>query len=137
MKIFIKTTINAPIIEVWKAWVTPEDIMQWNYATENWICPNAEIELKIGKHFSYRMQEKEGSMGFDFKGQFTVIQINRRIEYVLEDGRKVNTTFVESAHGIDVEQSFDAEDKHSGEQQRLGWLAILHNFKQYVENNRH
>jgi len=133
MKISINTTVNAPLKNVWEAWVNPKDIVQWNYATEEWICPDAKIELQPKGSFNYRMEAKDGSMGFNFEGVFTKIETHQVIEYALEDGRKVNTTFVEDTQGVTVEQSFDAEDEHSGKQQKKGWQAILNNFKQHVE----
>lgn len=135
MKIIIDTIINAPLNHVWKTWVSPEDIVQWNHASAEWICPNAKVELKQGGGFNYRMEAKDGSMGFDFTGEFTAIETNKKIQFVLEDGRQGSTTFAETASGIKVEQSFDAEDEHSAEQQKQGWQAILNNFKQYVERN--
>ncbi|RQX21339.1 ATPase, partial [Aeromonas caviae] len=32
-----------------------------------------------------------------------------------------------------VEERFDAESLHSGEQQRAGWQSILDNFKRHME----
>ncbi|WP_083891395.1 SRPBCC domain-containing protein [Cyanobium gracile] len=68
MQITIEVNIAAPIDEVWKAWTSPADIQQWNAASEDWHCPSAEIDLRAGGKFSYRMEAKDGSMGFDFGG---------------------------------------------------------------------
>ena len=134
MKISIETTINAPIETVWAAWTTPADITQCNFASDDWICPNAEIVLKVGGDFSSRMEAKDGSLGFDFCGTFSIIEEPNKIEYVLDDDRKVLITFIETEHGIKLVESFDAEDENSAEQQKQGWQSILNNFKQYVEN---
>ena len=134
MKISIETTVNATIEAVWGAWITPEDITQWNFASDDWICPKAEIELKIGDSFCSRMEAKDGSKGFDFCGTFSIIEEPNKIEYVLEDDRKVLITFSETEHGIKLVETFDAEDENSAELQKKGWQSILINFKQYVES---
>ncbi len=134
MKISIETTINAPLETVWAAWTTPEDITQWNFASDDWICPKADIELKVGGSFSSRMEAIDGSMGFDFGGTFTIIEEHSKIEYVLEDDSKVLITFSETDQGIKLVESFDAEDEHSAKQQKQGWQSILNNFKRHVEN---
>jgi len=133
MDITIETTVNAPIEKVWAAWTNPEHIVQWNFASEDWQCPKAEIDLSMGGKFVYRMEARDGSMGFNFGGTFTAIEPNRKIEYALDDERKVAICFVESRSNVNVVQTFEAEDERSGEQQRQGWQSILNNFKKYVE----
>ncbi len=134
MKISIETTVNAPIEHVWSAWVTPENIKHWNFASDDWCCPDAQIDLTVGGKFSYRMEAKDGSMGFDFEGMFTSIDANNHIEYALEDGRKVSITFSKVEQGIRIVETFEAEDEHFGEQQKQGWQSILNNFKRHVEH---
>jgi len=133
MKISIETTVNATIDKTWSAWTTPSDIVAWNFASDEWCCPNAEIELVVGKGFNYRMEAKDGSMGFDFGGTFTQVRANEFIEYALEDGRKISITFEKTENGIRVVETFDAEDENSAEQQKQGWQCILENFKKHVE----
>ncbi|MGD8244807.1 MAG: SRPBCC domain-containing protein [Anaerolineae bacterium] len=41
MDISIATTVNAPIDQVWAAWITPEDIKEWNVASWDWRCPQS------------------------------------------------------------------------------------------------
>ncbi|MBU6362532.1 MAG: SRPBCC domain-containing protein, partial [Chloroflexi bacterium] len=36
MNITIKTTVPATIERVWSAYTTPEDIKQWNAASDDW-----------------------------------------------------------------------------------------------------
>lgn len=133
MKISIETTVNATIDKTWSAWTTPSDIVAWNFASDEWCCPNAEIDLVVGKGFNYRMEAKDGSMGFDFGGTFTQVRPNEFIEYALEDGRKISITFEKTENGIRVIETFDAEDENSAEQQKQGWQCILENFKKHVE----
>jgi hypothetical protein len=80
------------------------------------------------------MEAKDGSMGFDFEGTFNSIKKFARIEYSLEDNRKVSISFSDTGNGIKIVETFEAEDEFSDEQQKQGWQAILENFKKYVEN---
>ena len=135
MKITVKVKIQGPVEKVWAAWTSPEDIKHWNFASDDWFCPQAEINLQPGGKFSYRMEAKDGSMGFDFEGTFTVIEENKRIKFLLEDNRTVEVNFEVSGEIVTLSETFDTEDEHSAEQQKLGWQSILDNFKKHVENN--
>jgi uncharacterized protein YndB with AHSA1/START domain len=133
MEVSIETTVNAPIEQVWSAWITPDDIKEWNSASDDWHCPDAKIEFMVGGAFNYRMEAKDGSMGFDFEGTFTSINVNESIEYALDDDREVRINFYETQQGIRVVETFEAEDELSADQQRQGWLSILKSFKKHVE----
>ena len=134
MKITIDVTVNAPVEAAWKAWTSPAQITQWNFASDDWACPSAELDLRPGGKFKYRMEAKDGSIGFDFEGEFTAVTPNRRIEYSLGDDRKVSIDFVPESGATRIVENFEAEDAHSGEAQRQGWLSILQNFKKLVES---
>ncbi|MBC76094.1 MAG: ATPase [Halobacteriovoraceae bacterium] len=134
MKVSIETIIDSTLEKVWSAWTTPAYITAWNFASEEWCCPKTEIDLEPGKNFNYRMEAKDGSMGFDFSGTFTEIKPNEFIEYALEDGRRVSISFEQTDNGVRVVESFDAEDENSAEQQKQGWQCILNNFKAHVES---
>jgi uncharacterized protein YndB with AHSA1/START domain len=134
MKISIETTVNAPIAQVWSAWITPEAIKKWNFASDGWHCPDAKVDFRVGGKFNYRMEAKDDSMGFDFEGTFTSIDVPASIEFALDDGRTVRITFSETEQGIRVEEAFEAEDELSAEQQKQGWQSILNNFKKHVES---
>lgn len=134
MEISIETEINASSEAVWNAWVTPEDIVNWNFALDEWCCPRAEINLCVGGKFNYRMESKDGSMGFDFEGTFTQVTPNESIRFKLEDNRVVSVEFIETANGVKVVETFEAEDENSAENQKQGWQCILDNFKKHVES---
>ncbi|MBX3686737.1 MAG: SRPBCC family protein [Rhodocyclaceae bacterium] len=136
MKITIEATAMAPIADVWRAWTTPEDIKQWNAASNDWHTTAATVDLRVGGRFSSRMEAKDGSMGFDFWGTYTAVVPNRLLELGLGDGRTVQIEFSESPAGVTIRETFDAEPTHSPEQQREGWQAILNRFVQHVEANR-
>ncbi len=132
MKITVETVAAAPISEVWRAYTTPEDIKQWNAASDDWHTTAATVDLREGGAFSSRMEAKDGSMGFDFAGTYTKIVKHERIEYAFGD-RTAQVEFAEGSNGVNVRVTFDSESTHSTEQQRDGWQAILNNFKRHVE----
>ncbi|HLP43646.1 MAG TPA: SRPBCC family protein [Fibrobacteria bacterium] len=135
MKITVETRVAAPIDKVWKAYTTPEDIKQWNAASDDWHTTAASVDLREGGAFSSRMEAKDGSFGFDFAGTYTKIVENKRIEYAFGD-RKAQVEFLEGPGAVTVRVTFDGEETHSEEQQRAGWQAILQNFARHVEAKR-
>lgn len=135
MDITIETTVDAPIEKVWTAWTKPEHIVQWNFASEDWQCPAAQVDLTVDGKFKYRMEARDRSMGFDFEGTFTAIDPAREIRFALDDDRTVTVSFEEIDGGVRVVETFEAENELTGEQQRQGWQSILNNFKKHVEAN--
>jgi len=133
MKITIETTVAAPIDDVWRAWTTAEEIKEWNVASADWHCPAAELDLRAGGRFSYRMAARDGSMSFDFCGTFKRVIPNEVIEFSLDDERTVVVEFLAKDRAVTVRETFDAESTHTAEQQRQGWQAILDNFAKCVE----
>lgn len=134
MQITIETQVKAPVETVWAAWTTPADIRQWNAANNDWHTPDARIDLRVGGSFSYRMEAKDGSMGFDFCGEFTAVSEYQTIEFVMDDDRSVRVDFLESDDGVTVRETFEAESENEAELQRQGWQAILHNFARHLES---
>ncbi|MBL8517502.1 MAG: SRPBCC family protein [Betaproteobacteria bacterium] len=132
MKITVETTIAAPMAQIWAAWTTPADILQWNAASDDWHTTRANIDLRVGGGFNSRMEAKDGSFGFDFAGTYTAVEPGKLIVYRMDDDREVTVEFIAAADGVTVRETFDAEPTHSLEQQREGWQAILNNFARHV-----
>jgi len=132
MKITVETFVNAPIARVWSAYSTPEDIKQWNTASDDWHTTKSSVNLREGGAFSSRMEAKDGSFGFDFAGTYTKIIPLQLIEYSFGD-RTGAVEFVPSSSGVMVRSTFDAESENPLEMQRQGWQAILNNFAKHVE----
>lgn len=132
MKITVETIVKAPIAKVWSAYTTPDDIKQWNTASDDWHTTKSAVDLRVGGAFSSRMEAKDGSFGFDFAGTYSKIVPHELIEYSFGD-RICSVEFLTDAHGVTVRVTFDAESENSVEQQRQGWQAILNNFARYVE----
>lgn len=134
--ITVFTTVNAPVGKVWEYWTKPEHIVNWNHASDDWHTPKAENDLREGGKFRWRMEAKDGSMGFDFEGTFDEIEPRKRIHYTLADGRKVTVAFNENGNSTTVTEVFEAEKANAVKLQQDGWQAILNNFKAYVESER-
>lgn len=132
MKISVDTTVRAPLEQVWRAYTTPDDILQWNAASEDWHTTAATVDLREGGAFSSRMEAKDGSMGFDFAGTYTRVVPHQLIEYAFGD-RTAQVTFREGPAGVTVQVTFDSEPTHPVEQQQTGWQAILDNFRRHAE----
>ena len=133
--ISVETTVNAPVEKVWKHWNTPESIMKWYFASDDWHAPRAVNDLKVGGKFMTRMESKDGSMGFDFEGTYTKVDEYKLIEYVLADARKIIVTFTVKGKGTIVTERFDPENENPIEMQKGGWQAILNNFKKFTEGD--
>ncbi len=130
----VRATIQAPVEKTWTCWTVPEHITRWNQASPDWHCPSAVNDCRPGGRFSFRMEAKDGSMGFDFSGTYDAVNKNEYISYTLDDGRKVAVHFSEQAGQTEVTENFEAENMHAHELQQTGWQAILDQFKKYAES---
>lgn len=133
--ITVETEINSPIDKVWRYYTEPQHITQWNNASPDWHTPWAKNDLKVGGEFTYRMESKETSEGFEFGGKYTQVKNHEIIAYTMVDGRKVKAEFKQVGNKTNVKVSFDPENENSLEMQKSGWQAILNNFKKYVESH--
>jgi uncharacterized protein YndB with AHSA1/START domain len=132
VKITVETVVKAPVAEVWRAYTTPDDIKQWNAASDDWHTTKSAVDLRVGGTFTSRMEAKDGSFGFDFAGTYTRIVPNELIEYSFGDRAGV-VEFMTAPNGVTVRVTFDAESEYPVEQQRQGWQAILDNFARHVQ----
>jgi uncharacterized protein YndB with AHSA1/START domain len=129
----VRATIKAPLNKVWNCWTEAAQVQHWNFASSDWHCPAASNNLIVGGEFHYTMAAKDNSAQFDFWGTYQVIEINKRIEIVLGDGRIMKVLFDETQDGIIVTEQFEPENQNPIDLQQAGWQMILDNFKNYVE----
>jgi len=133
--ITINAIVNAPVEKVWAFWTQPQHIIKWTFASDDWHVPYAENDLKVNGKFKTTMAAKDGSMQFDFEGIYSIVNENKLIAYELADGRQVKITFEENDGQTQLTETFDPEDQHPIEMQKVGWQSILNNFKKYTEEN--
>lgn len=133
-KVTVGTVVSADVNRVWDAWTKPEQMTKWNFASDDWHCPRAENDLRVGGKLNARMEAKDGSFGFDFEAVYNEVVTNEKISYTMADGRQATTTFEDLGGKTRVTTVFDAEGQNPVDMQRDGWQAITDNFKKYVES---
>lgn len=106
-------------------WTNPEHITKWNFASDDWHCPKAENDLRVGGKYSARMETKDGSFGFDFEAIYDEVIDQKKITYTMSDGRQATTDFEHRDNKTKVTTTFDAENENPADIQREGWQAIL------------
>ena len=134
MKLTVSTVINKNIKTVWNSFNNPEHIVQWNFAHESWRCPASNNDLKVGGKFNHRIEAKDGSFGFNFEGEYTLVNEYNQMNYLLADDRMVSITFKEEGTQTIITEVFETENENPIELQQSGWQAILNNFKAYTES---
>lgn len=134
-KLTVSAEINAPVDKVWDAWTKPEHITKWNQPSEDWHCPKAENDMKVGGKYMARMEAKDGSFGFDFEAVYDEVADKKKLSYTMGDGRQSTTEFEPVGDKTKVTTTFDPENQNPLEMQQQGWQAILNSFKNYAEVN--
>jgi uncharacterized protein YndB with AHSA1/START domain len=135
MKLTVEKLVHAPAAEIWRAYTTPDDIVQWNAASDDWHTTRSTVDLRVGGAFLSRMEAKDGSFGFDFAGTYTKLVPEQLIEYSFGDRTGV-VELLPTGDAVRVRVTFDAETTHPVEQQQQGWQAILDRFARHVETKR-
>jgi uncharacterized protein YndB with AHSA1/START domain len=130
----VEVVVQAGKEVVWDAFTNPTHIVNWCFASDDWHCPAAQSDLRIGGTFVTTMAAKDGSMSFDFTGTFETVEPQARYSYVIVDGRKVEVIFEAADQGTKVIEKFEAESVNAEDLQKAGWQAILENFKTYTES---
>lgn len=134
--ITVEAFVGAPLLQVWNCFTAPQHIVGWCRASPDWHAPLAENDLRVGGSFKTRMEARDGSMGFDFEGVYTLLEAYHQIEYIIGDGRTVSIHFEEKENGVLVREIFIPENENPLEMQQGGWQAILDSFKRYTETNQ-
>ncbi|MFT4535682.1 MAG: hypothetical protein ACI9P5_003052 [Saprospiraceae bacterium] len=132
-KITINAKIKAAREDAWAYYTNPEHIVNWNFASDDWCCPKAENDLKVGGKYLAKMEAKDGSFGFDFETTYSEVTTNESFTYGLGD-RNVSVNFNNVGDQTEVIIKFDPETENPIDMQRNGRQAILNNFKKYAES---
>jgi uncharacterized protein YndB with AHSA1/START domain len=138
--IHVEVVVRGSLEKVWSVWNEPEHITTWAFASDDWECPHAENDLRVGGRFLTRMAAKDGSFSFDIPGTYTAVEPYTHIAYTMDNptpdvaARTVSVTFTDLGDGtVKVAEDFDPEHENSAEMQQAGWQSILENFKKAVE----
>ena len=130
--ITVETVVPVSREAAWDAYTTPDHITRWNFASPDWTCPSADVDLREGGRHTARMEAKDGSFGFDFGGTYEKVDAPSALDLRLDDGRLSSTTFTEEEGGTRVRTVFEPEGSNPVEMQRDGWQAILDNYAAHV-----
>ena len=134
-EIIVEMPINVPVEQLWEFYTGPEHIMEWNHASDDWHSPHAENDVRVNGEFDFRMEARDGSEGFDFKGYYTEVVPHERLAYVMEDGRRATVEFIPIGNSTHMKITFEPEQQNTMDLQKEGWQAILENFKKYAEEH--
>jgi uncharacterized protein YndB with AHSA1/START domain len=132
--ITIQATVLADSAKAWECYTLPAHITKWNFASDDWHCPAAFNELKVGGTYRVRMEAKDGSFGFDLEAIYDSVEQGKSFAYTMADGRPVNLVLHDKGSATEVTITFEAENQNPVELQREGWQAILNNYKKYIES---
>lgn len=93
----------------------------------------AEIDIRTGGRYYYRMERTDGKEGFDFAGTYSLVVPGERIECIGDDGRKTINTFSAQGEETIVKELFEPDTHTPIELQLQFCQHILDNFKRYME----
>lgn len=130
----ISAVAQTDPVSAWEAYTNPQYIVQWNFASPDWCCPWAVVDLELGGKYTSRMEARDGSFGFDFEATIERVEPGKLLVYRLSDGRRVETTFEVVTEGTRITTRFEAEDVNPHDLQRDGWQAILNNLAKVSES---
>ena len=130
----VQAQIKHSLQDTWDLFTDPMHVIKWNAASPDWHTTFGESDLKNGGKYAYRMEAKDGSVGFDFGGTYTHVVPQKQLDSTLGDGRKLKISFSGDAKSTKIVEEFDPEKENTPEMQKSGWQAILDNFKKYAES---
>ena len=133
-RISIEAVVNRTRGDVWNFFNLPEYITKWNFASDDWSCPRADNDLRVGGRLCSRMEAKDGSYGFDFEAIYDEVIPEAKLAYTMTDGRQAETSFEDLGDKTRVSTTFDPDKENPADMQKMGWQAILDNFKRYAES---
>lgn len=86
-KIIVSVIVNSTLEKVWDAWTLEENVKIWNVPFSDWHCPFVENNVVTGGKFHFRMENLNGTEGFDYKGEYTQVIPYAKIINLQEDKR--------------------------------------------------
>jgi uncharacterized protein YndB with AHSA1/START domain len=93
--VVVTRVFDAPVAQVWNAWVDPGLVMQW-WGPQGFTSPSAEMDVRVGGRSLVCMRAPQEFGGQDMYNTWTysAIEPERRLEYILnfadKDGKKLH-----------------------------------------------
>ena len=134
-KIIVPVIVNSTLEKVWDAWTLEENVKIWNVPFSDWHCPFVENNVVTGGKFHFRMENLNGTEGFDYKGEYTQVIPYSKIITLQEDKRISTITFEESQGKVFLTEEFEPEEKTDLNLQREFCQSVLERFKSFVEKS--
>lgn len=134
--IIIERQFNAPIERVFKALISPEDLVKWHHAGEGWITPYANVEPNVGGKIRIGYSNADGTQTFEFIATIAECNPPKRLAYYLQlediidhDNRQVTYDLSENNGVTHLRLEFDIEHINDKELQRKGWTEHVDNLE--------
>ncbi len=131
--ILLKIIICGKLNDVWNAWNTPENIIEWYQGHQDWSTIEAINNFQIGSSFKYVMNSKDKKSKFTLEGSYLEIIEFKKIRYSLKDKREIETSFQQLCNKVQIIQKVELDARNSTENQAEWWRNILINFKKHIE----
>ncbi|GAB3414031.1 SRPBCC domain-containing protein [Niabella aquatica] len=132
-RIVLNILVHKPVDEVWKKWIAPEAIEQWNIPSDSWRCLNVFNDFVESGLFYYVMETKDGKERVEHKSIYDRIVPYELITYILDDGRNSTVEFQQIDRNTIVRETLDPERQTPLTVQQTFCQAVLNRFKKYVE----
>ena len=99
--VIVTRVFNAPVEQVWNAWVEPELVKQW-WGPTGFTCPLAEMDFREGGTSLVCMRAPKEYGGQDLYNTWTYTKIvpNERIEYTFNFSDKDGHTLTPAQLGL-------------------------------------
>lgn len=130
-----KVKVKGSKEKVWELWTKEEYVKIWNVPFQDWHCPKVINDMRTGGTFDFRMEKKDGSEGFNYKGSYTLVIPFDRIELLQVDGRKSTVHFTEQDGDTTVIEQFEPEENTELRLQQEFCQSVLDKFKAFAEGN--
>lgn len=130
-----KVKVKGSKEKVWELWTKEEFVKIWNVPFQDWHCPKVINEVRTGGTFDFRMEKKDGSEGFNYKGSYTLVIPFDRIELLQVNGRKSTVHFTEQDGDTTVLEQFEPEENTELRLQQEFCQSVLDKFKAFAEGN--
>lgn len=130
-----KVKVQGSKEQVWELWTNEKFVRIWNVPFQDWHCPKVINDVRTGGTFDFRMEKKDGSEGFNYKGSYTLVIPFARIELLQEDGRKSTVHFKEQDGNTTIIEQFEPEEKTELELQQEFCQSVLNKFKAFSEGS--
>lgn len=131
----IRRTFQAPRERVYRAFTDPAEVKKWFHAGDNYTTPLAEIDLKVGGAYRWRMRSEDAGVDHTACGVYREINAPEKIVFTLDwegEGDKmgvetlVTVKFLDKGDATEViltHELLPNEDKRNAHEH--GWIACL------------